>query len=148
MDLFANLATGFSAAASWQNVGFALIGCLLGTLIGVLPGIGPIPTILSGIIVVIGAIVGLKSLAVEGPPIEPVKLRPLLFILCAIVGFGYLIGQIGLALSAAGLAVFAAYARDHVNLKETVVLAVFLSAFAVGVFAYALGQPLPIWWGS
>ena len=45
MDLFANLATGFSAAASWQNIGFALIGCMLGTLIGVLPGIGPIPTI-------------------------------------------------------------------------------------------------------
>jgi putative tricarboxylic transport membrane protein len=45
VDLFANLATGFSAAASWQNIGFALIGCLLGTLIGVLPGIGPIPTI-------------------------------------------------------------------------------------------------------
>lgn len=45
MDLFANLATGFAAAASWQNVGFALLGCLLGTLIGVLPSIGPIPTI-------------------------------------------------------------------------------------------------------
>src|SRR6185369_10637510 len=29
----------------WANIGFALIGCLLGTLIGVLPGIGPIPTI-------------------------------------------------------------------------------------------------------
>src|SRR5262249_3802680 len=45
VDVFANLATGFSAAASWQNIGFALIGCMLGTLIGVLPGIGPIPTI-------------------------------------------------------------------------------------------------------
>jgi TctA family transporter len=45
VDLFANLATGFHAAASWQNVSFALIGCMLGTLIGVLPGIGPIPTI-------------------------------------------------------------------------------------------------------
>ncbi len=45
MDAFANLATGFAAAGSWQNMGFALIGCMLGTLIGVLPGIGPIPTI-------------------------------------------------------------------------------------------------------
>ena len=40
-----NLATGFSAAASFSNLGFALIGCLLGTLIGVLPGIGPIATL-------------------------------------------------------------------------------------------------------
>jgi TctA family transporter len=37
--------TGFAAAGTFENVGFALIGCLLGTLIGVLPGIGPIPTI-------------------------------------------------------------------------------------------------------
>ena len=44
-DLFHNLATGFSAAATLKNLGFAFLGCLLGTLIGVLPGIGPIPTI-------------------------------------------------------------------------------------------------------
>src|SRR5919109_2049436 len=44
-DFLNNLATGFGAAASLNNLGFALIGCLLGTLIGVLPGIGPIPTI-------------------------------------------------------------------------------------------------------
>ncbi len=44
-DFFNNLATGFGAAVSLKNLGFALIGCLLGTLIGVLPGIGPIPTI-------------------------------------------------------------------------------------------------------
>jgi putative tricarboxylic transport membrane protein len=44
-DLIQNLATGFSAAASLKNLGFAFVGCLLGTLIGVLPGIGPIPTI-------------------------------------------------------------------------------------------------------
>ena len=44
-DLFQNLATGFGAAVSFSNLGFALLGVLLGTLIGVLPGIGPIPTI-------------------------------------------------------------------------------------------------------
>ena len=45
LDLLHNLATGFSAAATFKNLGFAFLGCLLGTLIGVLPGIGPIPTI-------------------------------------------------------------------------------------------------------
>ncbi|MGE0748230.1 MAG: tripartite tricarboxylate transporter permease, partial [Rhodospirillales bacterium] len=45
MDILGNLATGFGAAATFTNIGFALIGCLLGTLIGVLPGIGPIPAI-------------------------------------------------------------------------------------------------------
>ena len=111
-------------------------------------GPGFFPAILSGIIALIGAIVGLKSLAIEGPPIEPIRLRPLLVILIAIVAFGYLIGEIGLAITTAGLTIFGAYARQNVNLKETLVLAGFLAAFAIGVFAYALGQPLPIWWGS
>src|SRR5512145_210703 len=44
-DFLQNLATGFGAAATLRNLGFAFLGCLLGTLIGVLPGIGPIPTI-------------------------------------------------------------------------------------------------------
>jgi len=45
VDIAHNLMIGFAAALSWQNLMFALIGCLLGTLIGVLPGIGPVATI-------------------------------------------------------------------------------------------------------
>jgi TctA family transporter len=45
MDLFDNLALGFGAAFTLQNLAYAFIGCLLGTLIGVLPGIGPVATI-------------------------------------------------------------------------------------------------------
>lgn len=41
MDTFQHLMTGLAAAASLQNLTFALIGCVLGTLIGVLPGLGP-----------------------------------------------------------------------------------------------------------
>ncbi len=41
MDTFQHLMTGLAAAMSLQNLGFALIGCVLGTLIGVLPGLGP-----------------------------------------------------------------------------------------------------------
>jgi TctA family transporter len=45
MELFTNLAIGFGAAFTLQNLAYAFIGCLLGTLIGVLPGIGPVATI-------------------------------------------------------------------------------------------------------
>lgn len=45
IEMFQNLELGFSAALSLQNVGYALIGCLLGTLVGVLPGIGTVPTV-------------------------------------------------------------------------------------------------------
>lgn len=45
MDLINNLALGFQAAATFQNMFYALMGAVLGTLIGVLPGLGPVATI-------------------------------------------------------------------------------------------------------
>ncbi len=44
-DFFANLVLGFQVALTPTNLGFALLGCLVGTLIGVLPGIGPVATV-------------------------------------------------------------------------------------------------------
>jgi len=45
MDLYSNIAMGFSVVAEPMNLLFCFIGVLLGTLIGVLPGLGPGPTI-------------------------------------------------------------------------------------------------------
>ncbi|WP_343630147.1 tripartite tricarboxylate transporter permease [Roseateles sp.] len=45
MELIDNLMMGFATAMTLQNLGYALLGCFLGTLIGVLPGLGPVATI-------------------------------------------------------------------------------------------------------
>ncbi|MGI5285195.1 tripartite tricarboxylate transporter permease [Nonomuraea polychroma] len=45
MDLFDNLALGFSTALLVQNVLYCFVGVLLGTAVGVLPGIGPTATV-------------------------------------------------------------------------------------------------------
>jgi TctA family transporter len=45
MELFDNLALGFSVAVTPINLLYAFVGCLVGTLIGVLPGIGPVATV-------------------------------------------------------------------------------------------------------
>ena len=44
-DLFANLWLGFSVAAHPYNIGFCLLGALVGTLVGVLPGVGTVATV-------------------------------------------------------------------------------------------------------
>jgi putative tricarboxylic transport membrane protein len=44
VNLFDNLALGFSTALSLQNLLFCLFGALVGTLVGVLPGISPLNT--------------------------------------------------------------------------------------------------------
>jgi putative tricarboxylic transport membrane protein len=44
-ELLHNLALGFSVAAHPFNIGFCLLGALVGTLVGVLPGIGTVATV-------------------------------------------------------------------------------------------------------
>jgi putative tricarboxylic transport membrane protein len=44
-ELLSNLALGFSVAAHPYNIGFCLLGALVGTLVGVLPGIGTVATV-------------------------------------------------------------------------------------------------------
>lgn len=45
MDAIAGLSMGFANALTLANLGWALLGCFLGTAIGVLPGIGPLNAI-------------------------------------------------------------------------------------------------------
>ena len=110
-------------------------------------GPGYFPILLSWLIIAIGLVLAVKSLATDGPPIPPIHLRPLLAINLAILAFGALIDRVGLAITAAVLTVGAAYARRDVNLTETLLLAAGLALCTVGIFAYALKQPLPAWWG-
>ena len=51
-------------------------------------GPGYFPTILSTLIIVIGLVLAVKSLATDGPPIERFYVRPLFAILTAILAFG------------------------------------------------------------
>ncbi|MBW6422508.1 tripartite tricarboxylate transporter TctB family protein [Rhizobium sp. XQZ8] len=110
-------------------------------------GPGYFPMIICGLIMLIGLIVAAKSLAVEGPAIERIQFRPIVFILLAIAAFGLFIEDIGAIIASILLIMFAAYARKDVNLIETVVFAVVTAAFVVIIFVYALGQPMPVWWG-
>ncbi len=110
-------------------------------------GPGYFPIILSWIIFGIGVVVGFKGLTIDGPPIDPIQVRPILVIVVSILMFGYLIDKVGLAITAALLTVLAGYARRDVSLLETLLLAAGLALFCVGLFVYALSQPFPAWWG-
>jgi len=110
-------------------------------------GPGYFPTLLSYLIIGIGLVVGVRGLMVDGPPIDPVQPRPILFIIAAILVFGFLIESIGLALTALLLTIFAGFARHDVKLRESILLGIGLGVFTVVVFVYVLGQALPAWWG-
>jgi hypothetical protein len=132
------MAIGLAGAYFGQDLRFGSAGNM---------GPGYFPVILSWVIFAIGVIVGTKALSIEGPPIEPVQLRPILVIIAAIIAFGFLIEKAGLAITAALLTILAAYARRGVSLLETILLAAALALFCVLLFVYALSQPFPAWWG-
>jgi hypothetical protein len=110
-------------------------------------GPGYFPVLLSYLIVMIGIVVAGMGLTIDGARIEPIRLRPIAFVVAAILSFGALISEIGLALSAIVLTLIAGHARPDAKLPETALLAAALAIFSVLIFVYGLGQALPPWWG-
>ena len=111
-------------------------------------GPGYFPYLLSWLIIGIGVFVGLMSLSIEGPPIEPPRFRAAFVGLLSVIVFGYLMSYVGLAITGVVMTLIAAYARRQVNLFESLLLGIGLSIGCVLIFVYALGQPLPAWWGE
>lgn len=110
-------------------------------------GPGYFPIILSYLIILMGLIIGGRGFALDGPPIQAIPLRPISFVILSILAFGFLIEQIGLAITTIIVIFVASAARQKFNLKETAILSVILAGLCVGVFIYGLGQPMPAWWG-
>jgi hypothetical protein len=111
-------------------------------------GPGYFPYLLSWLIIAIGVGVGLMSLSIEGPPIERPQFRPAFFVLTSVIVFGYMMSYVGLAITGVVMTLIAAFARRQVNLFESLLLGIGLSIGCVIIFVYALGQPLPAWWGE
>jgi hypothetical protein len=103
--------------------------------------------VLSVLIIAVGLMVGARGVTADGPPVEKLYFRPIFFVLLSIVASGYLMNSVGLALTAIAVTFIAAYARSEVNPRETLFLGIGMAIFSVVVFVYALGQPLPAWWG-
>jgi hypothetical protein len=139
----------FGAGAVFVVIGVAGILFGSGLPMGTAGRMGPgyFPMLLSGLIILIGLITAARGVTVDGPPIEKFHLRPLLFILAAIAVSGYLLNWFGLAITTVIVTLLAALARPKANLGEAAVLGLGLGLFAIGVFVYALNQPLPAWWG-
>jgi hypothetical protein len=111
-------------------------------------GPGYFPMLLSCLILAIGIGIGWRAFVIAGPPVARFHLRPMVFLIVAILSFGLIVNWIGLALTTAVLTFIAANARRRASLPETLVLAGVLAVFVVLVFVYGLSQPFPAWWGQ
>ncbi len=103
------------------------------------------PTVLGGIMAVLGGIVFFQSLAIQGAPMPKFSFKPLFFISLSLVLFGYLLKPIGFVLSLVVLIFVCAFGGHEFRAKEVAILTVVLIIFSVLVFVKGLTLPFPLW---
>jgi hypothetical protein len=109
------------------------------------------PTVLGGLLTLIGIASLIRSFLTSGEPVGRLALKPLLFIATASVLFGFLVRGAGLVIAIPILIITTASASIHFRWSTTVWLAIGMTLFCVMVFIKALGLPLPIlgtWFGN
>jgi len=108
-------------------------------------GPGYFPRILGILLILIGAILALRSFRLQGPPLPRWKWRPTVVVLGSVVLFGAIVQWAGIALSTVILIVGSSAASPEFRPREALIVGVLLAALAVGVFVIGLKLQLPIW---
>jgi putative tricarboxylic transport membrane protein len=108
-------------------------------------GPGYFPTVLGGLLCVLGLVVLADSFVIQGPKVQPFHFRPLVLISVACVAYGYLMKPLGLVLATAVLVFVSAFGGHEFKWKEVAVLTVILIVFSVLVFVKGLTLPFPLW---
>jgi hypothetical protein len=127
--------------------GFFAIWALTHYQMGTAVRMGPayFPTVLGGMLGVLGLFVLIESFAIDGPPVPAMSMRPLILISLACVVYGYLMKPLGLVISTAALVFISAYGGHEFKFKEVAILYVVLIIFSVLVFVKGLTLPFPLW---
>jgi hypothetical protein len=130
------------------GLGFAIVGqnYQMGTAVRMGPAY--FPTILGGLLAVLGVAILIDGLVEEGEKVPKFYFKPLILLLLGIVLFGILLKPLGLVICSAILIGIGALGGFDFRWKEVVILYVVLAIFSVFVFVKALGLPIPVWPGE
>jgi hypothetical protein len=107
-------------------------------------GPGYIPKVLSCIVAGLGLIIFVRSFVITGEPIEGMKLRPLLIITLAILGFAALIDSNGLVLASLLMMIFGSIGGREFFWREMLIFSVIMTAACVIIFHILLGLPMQV----
>ena len=102
------------------------------------------PTILGGLLILIGAISVIRSFIVDGTPIGAFAFKGLSFVIGSTVVFGLLVRGAGMVVALTALVIISAYGSTRFRWRPTIVMAVGLTLFCALVFIKGLGIPLPV----
>lgn len=138
----------FWAGLMFLGVGlFFAIWAIVNYQMGSAVRMGPayFPTVLGGLMAVLGLLILAGSFAIEGPKVPQMHFRPLVMILTANIAYGYLMKPLGLVGATAVLVFISALGGHEFKWKEVTILYVVLIVFSVLVFVKGLTLPFPLW---
>lgn len=104
------------------------------------------PTMLGGLLLLLGVIVTIEGLAAEHADgkIEPFNFRALVLVLGAVVAFGLLLRPAGLVVALFVLVGVSSLGSHEFKLRDVLLLSVGMSLLVLGVFIYGLNMTIPV----
>lgn len=108
-------------------------------------GPGYMPRLLCWALIVFGAAIAVRGIVVGGERLTSWTLRPLVFVLSALIVFGLLIEDAGLLVTAFVAAAVGALGARDVRAGDTLAVILCLAFAVVALFIYALGLPMHPW---
>ena len=108
-------------------------------------GPGYFPRILGLLLIVLGTVLVLRALRLQGSPLPRWPLRPTLVVLGSVILFGLIVTRVGLALSTVILILAASAASHEFRPKEALVSGIGFAILAIAVFVIGLKIQLPVW---
>ena len=104
------------------------------------------PTMLGGILFLLGAIVLIEGLVAETADgkIEPFNFRALVLVLGSVVAFGMLLRPAGLLVALFVLVCVSSFGSHEFKLRDVLLLSIGMSLLVLGVFIYGLSMTIPV----
>ena len=134
----------------WAGILFLAFGLAGGYLAQEYPfgtstrmGPGYFPTVLSGLLALIGAVCAVRALVGNRVHIETLSLKKTLYVTAPVFVFGLIVKGAGLVPATMLVIVASAMASSRFNLKHAIVISLGMSLFCWAVFSLGLGLPMP-----
>jgi uncharacterized membrane protein YqjE len=108
-------------------------------------GPGYFPRILGILLIVLGAVLALRALRLDGSRITLESPRPLLIVIGSVVLFGMTAPTLGLVIASILLIFVSSAASTEFRWKEALVSGVILAALSVAGFIWGLGLQFSVW---
>jgi len=123
----------------------------LGGMQGAAFGPGTAPRMFAGLLAIVGLVVAVTGLLVDGPDIEGFALRGPAFVLAGIGAFAVMmrgfsvVPQFGLVASSFAAFMIAICGSREMRWIESLIAAAVMTVFCVVLFAWVLKLPFPLW---